>query len=104
MGSSKKPKRGDRGSVEERTGTAKKSNMAAAEGENSLFSEQEPTLHETKQLFANSQAQSSPISQKVEKKSWQSWKSQYLFLLKWDYSELQSIKLKSPRLVKRVAK
>ena len=53
MQRARKNKRGDRGSTEEETSTAKKSNMADQEEKDSLFSEKEPTLLEIKDLLVS---------------------------------------------------
>ena len=60
---SRKNKRGDRGSVEEETSLAKKSNMAESDEENSSLAVKEPSLLEIKQLLINIQATVADIKQ-----------------------------------------
>ena len=64
---SKQNKRGDRGSVEEETSLAKKSNMAEADDENSQLNsslaEKEPSLLEIKELLINIQTTVADIKQ-----------------------------------------
>lgn len=60
---SKKNKRGDRGSVEEETSLAKKSNMAESDEGNSSLAEKEPSLLEIKHILINIQATIADIKQ-----------------------------------------
>ena len=98
MQRARKNKRGDRGSTEEETSTAKKSNMADQEEKDSLFSEKEPTLLEIKDLLVSIQATVSKISleNQVLKKELTELKDSMAF----NEKELQDIK----DTVKKVSK
>ena len=60
---SKKNKRGDRGSVEEETSQAKKSNMAESDEENRSLPENEPSRLEIKHILINIEATMTDIKQ-----------------------------------------
>ena len=87
---SRKNKRGDRGSVEEETSLAKKSNMAESDEENSSQTVKEPSLLEIKQLLINIQASVAEIKQENRdlKKELESLKDSMSF----NEKELQDIK------------
>lgn len=92
MQRARKNKRGDRGSTEEETSTAKKSNMADLEEDASvLFTEKEPTLLEIKDLLISIRATVSEISQ--ENRALKNELAELKDSLSFNEKELQEIKV-----------